>query len=1437
MGKFYRLKINSKKNCLACLGIVFSSLHLFSQPTISSFTPTSGPVGSTVTITGTNFSTTSSNNIVFFGAVRASVSAATTTSLTVSVPAGATYQPITVSVNNLTAYSPKPFIITFSGATPEFTSQSFEYAARVDSVDSNIETTKYAIGDIDNDGKIDVVTIDRLNNSMSVYRNTTTSGVISFAAKVDFATGQSPRSVSIGDIDGDGKLDVVVSNFNDNTVSIFKNTSSGSYISFSANVDFSTGTQPAAISIIDLDYDGKPDLVVNTVNLNGYVTLLRNTSGGGTLSFASKIDIQAAGGSIEEIRTADIDGDGKADIVLPNYSLNAITIFRNTSTVGNISFASPVNISSFQNPADVEIGDLDGDGKQDLVVSHYLNINVIVLRNISSVGNIVFQYTDAHYSGNSVNGLAINDLDGDGKPDIIADNLGFASLFKNRSSSGNILFDYSAVTVPALYTSQVITGDFDNDGKADLAFNAGTSRVSIWKNRTTSPQIFSFSPASGATGDTVTIQGANFSDITSVSFGGEPASSFTVVNGTTITAVVGIGTSGDIVMKSANDSARIPGFVFAGPPVIFSYTPMSATTGDTITITGQNFFGATTVNLGGTAANSFTIVSANTIKAVVGTGSSGSVVVGTSYGSDTLAGFTYVPVPKVISFSPTNAATGTTVVISGLNFTGTSAVTFGDVPVSSFIVVSSTTINAIVGNGASGNVSVTNPSGTGTLGGFTYIPPPVISSFFPTSASTGGTVTITGTNFNGVTSVKFGGVNASSFNIVSSTTIKAVVDLGFSGDVSVISDAGVSTLAGFIFISPPTINSFSPTSGSVGTVVTITGNNFSRVAANNIVYFGSIRAQVISASDDSLTVLVPICANYRRISVTVNNLTSFSKDPFIVTFNGGSSLFTATSFSSSQSFPAGFSDPFNVTSEDLDGDGRPDAIYADNYSSLVILRNTSTGGLLSFAPKLNLATAWVPYFVTAADFNGDGKKDIAVTNGNARSFSIFINTSTGGSISFAPRIDISTPEDCFQIIAEDIDNDGRVDIVIRRGSFTISMFRNISANNGPITFSNIFDLSVDYADAGSLPMEIFDLDGDNKPDLIFADYGSSTVAVYRNTSSGNTISFGPKVEFPGGQANTWLALGDIDGDGKPDIVTNSKYNTTYPATILRNLSTPGNISFATKIDFGGVAGAEDVNIADMNGDGKPDIVVVPLSAPVAPAPPRVVSIFRNSSTPGNISFDPSADYIITAGETSHVFSVLDDFNGDGKPDVGSTYNALFSVITSQVGGPGIASFSPTEGSTGSVITIKGNDFKGTANVSFGGVLASSFTIVDSATIAAIVGTGASGDVVVTTSHGAATLSGFKYQVATSVGNVIANSKELKVYPNPAKDYLLIEHPMSSKEASIRWIDISGQTMKITSVARNITKTDVNTKNLSAGIYTVIWSDGARSLEKTVMIWK
>jgi VCBS repeat protein/IPT/TIG domain-containing protein len=847
-----------RKGLILSLLLVCISFNCLAQPAINGFSPASGPIGTAVTITGANFSATPSNNIVFVGGVKANVSSATTSSLTVTVPAGALFQPITVTINGLTAYSKNPFIVTFTGAAQQFTARSFDYAARVDSVDSSIETTKHAVGDFDDDKKIDIVTIDRLNNTMSVYRNTSTGGAISFASKKDFPTGNYPRCVTVADIDDDGKPDVIVSNYNDQSVSIFKNTSVSGMISFAPRVVFFTDQYPAGVSVADVDNDGKPDLVIRTINLETWVSVLRNTTSGGMISFANKESLMTLAGVGEDVRTADVDGDGKRDILLPDYNNGQVLIYRNTSATGALSFAVKQGIATGANPYSMKVGDLNSDGKPDVLVSYFSGPNVSVLANTSSSGSIAFSNIINYAAHNSfTKGIAINDLDGDGKPDIaVGAGSDSVALFKNTSAAGGAITFNSKAKFASPFNDEIATADFDNDGKPDLAPKSGIFRITVWKNKTTSPQVLSFSPGTGGAGATITITGVNFTGVNPVHFGGVPAASFTVDNDNTITAVVGVGASGPVTVKTGQDLGSADGFVFTAPPIITGFTPTSAPDGGTVTITGNYFMSVTAVSFGGTAAAYFSVKDEHTIIARVNNGASGEVNVTTKYGTASAPGFFFIPIPKINYFNSSWAGPGNTVNISGTGLSGATAVSFGGVPARSFTIVSSSEINAVVDTGASGTIAVTTPFGTATRDGFVFIPAPVILSFSPAIAAIGERITITGTNFGWVNKVQFGGVAATSFSVQNSTTIIAYVGDGATGDVSVLSPYGGASLPGFTYKPRPVVTSFSPTTAPSGTTVTITGEHFANTQS---VSFGGVKAASFTVVSDN--VIMAVLAN------------------------------------------------------------------------------------------------------------------------------------------------------------------------------------------------------------------------------------------------------------------------------------------------------------------------------------------------------------------------------------------------------------------------------------------------------------------------------------------------------------------------------------------------------------------------------------------------
>lgn len=438
------------------------------QPTIISFTPSAAKPGDVVTITGTNFNTTAVSNVVFFGAMRATVSTASATSITVTVPVGAIYGPITVlnTATSLIAYSTQHFNPIYSPAKTGITSADF--AAKQD-VTTSAAPRWVAVGDIDGDGKTDIVVAYQASNTISVFRNTSTVNTVSFAAGVDFATAASPAFVAVGDINGDGKLDIAVPNTNDASVSLLRNTSTSGNINFAAKVDVAVGTAPRFIAFGDIDNDGKIDLAVANSSSSS-VSILRNTSSTNTISMATKVDFTTPSFPVS-VAIGDLDNDGKIDMVTANQFGENISVFKNTSTSGAISFNTNIDYSSSTGPIGVSIADLNGDNKNDIAIA-VLNSNMVSVFRNTSTSNIISFATRVNFtSGTSPASISIADFDGDGKPDIVTGNSGStansASVLRNTSTTSTINFatkvDFAVGTSPTAIAAADINGDSRQD--------------------------------------------------------------------------------------------------------------------------------------------------------------------------------------------------------------------------------------------------------------------------------------------------------------------------------------------------------------------------------------------------------------------------------------------------------------------------------------------------------------------------------------------------------------------------------------------------------------------------------------------------------------------------------------------------------------------------------------------------------------------------------------------------------------------------------------------------------------------------------------------------------------------------------------------------------------------------------------------------------------
>jgi len=341
-------------------------------------------------------------------------------------------------------------------------------------------------------------------------------------------------------------------------------------------------------------------------------------------------------------------------------------------------------------------------------------------------------------------------------------------------------------------------------------------------------------------------------------------------------------------------------------------------------------------------------------------------------------------------------------------------------------------------------------------------------------------------------------------------------------------------------------------------------------------------------------------------------------------------LLSQLAFAAPQTYDIG-SAIYSVASADFNGDGKADLAVANFESGTVgVLLNVCTR---TFATKVNYAAGGAPRSVISADFNGDGKADLAVANFASGTVSVLLNK---WNSTFAVTVHYAVGDAPYSVTSADFDGDGKTDLAVANSeSGTVSVLRN----NGNGTFAD----KVDYA-AGDAPYSVTsaDFDGDGKADLAVADFASGTVSVLLNNGNG---TFADKVDYAVGDAPYSVTSADFDGDGKADLaVANSESGTV---SVLRN---NGNGTFADKVDYAVGDVPYSVTSADFDGDGKADLAVANWGD-------DTVSVLRNLGGTFATTGPYPAGYLPCS-------VIAADFNRDGKADlaVANSESGTVSVL-------------------------------------------------------------------------------------------------------------------------------------------------------------------------------
>jgi gliding motility-associated-like protein len=467
---------------------------------------------------------------------------------------------------------------------------------------------------------------------------------------------------------------------------------------------------------------------------------------------------------------------------------------------------------------------------------------------------------------------------------------------------------------------------------------------------------------------------------------------------------------------------------------------------------------------------------------------------------------------------------------------------------------------------------------------------PIVNSLSTYSAAAGTTITITGANFVANSQVNFGPGKAN-FTFVSSTLLEVIVP-----NTATYAPVTITNLANGL-----------KGSSSRSFILSYGGSTLDVTKINS-------QYVLVEDGDGSGEKLVwDVCLCDLDLDGDLDAATTHKDTEGLNILRNNSTTITTTF---SAPFSVGISNPIKVGAdksnialcEDLDGDGKSDLIVSAVGSlvyNIKVYANNSTVGSISIAQKQSIqlekfdnngtATNRTVDRIFLSDIDGDGKKDLIVGVTNNPTVFIYLNNSTQGNISFnttSPfKIEITGIVGLDYVASGRLNNDDLPDLVIASLEVADFFIYENKSSIGNIKFGKQVMIA-DKTDRENIRLADFDNDG--LDDFAHVSRTNSTLAVYRNTTTGSTISMS-KVFTSSFTSTVGLDVGDLNGDGKIDIAATSLAN---GIRLYKNTSTSGTISFDSPLAISlnkkpdGITQktARNIKIADINGDAKPDLV-------------------------------------------------------------------------------------------------------------------------------------------------------------------------------------------------------------------------------------------------------
>lgn len=337
-------------------------------------------------------------------------------------------------------------------------------------------------------------------------------GGTSFSGPTHFNVGSVPWLVETGDINRDGKPDIVAANAGSFTVRgrsflglkgisvlLNKTPTGGSTPSFSGPAHFAAGNGTTGVDIADFDGDGVDDVVgANIFNTGAQgVSVLRNTTPSGAATPTLEAPLQFASGvGSTVVRAADVNSDGRPDIVTGDagvpFTPGMSVLLNTTAPGGAISFSAPTHFAGGLVAEGLTVGDINNDGRVDALLSHTGSSNVTTLLNTTAPGATTPSFVSSQEFVLTSTGIDLGDFDGDGRLDFAAAmTTGGVTVKLNRTEPGSTTASFGADTflgTMGLTSEGVAVADYDGDGRPDVGtindFAPPGYDVAVLTNRT-----------------------------------------------------------------------------------------------------------------------------------------------------------------------------------------------------------------------------------------------------------------------------------------------------------------------------------------------------------------------------------------------------------------------------------------------------------------------------------------------------------------------------------------------------------------------------------------------------------------------------------------------------------------------------------------------------------------------------------------------------------------------------------------------------------------------------------------------------------------------------------------------------------------------------------------------------------------------------------------